>query len=71
MIDNFFFRLALPGMTRPVLSSLPSLVVPSTRESWWAWVTRTATSVTRPSPREVGQGSDHLMNKIIENKVNH
>merc|ERR1711942_264111 len=42
-----------PVMTLPAPSSPPSSADPSTPESWLAWATKTATSVMRPSLREV------------------
>merc|ERR1712168_1324259 len=53
IMDQECARLALLGMTLPAQSSLPLLDVPNTPELWWAWVTKTATSVTRLSQREV------------------
>merc|ERR1712121_449984 len=42
-----------PETTLLAPSSLPSLDVLATSQSWLAWATRMPTSVTRPSPREV------------------
>merc|ERR1712212_689780 len=42
-----------PEMTLPAPSSLPSLAALAMSQSWSVWATRTPTSVTRPSPREV------------------